>query len=76
MRFHFHVRTCELIEDLEGAEFADEAEALSEVRFSAMELLGDGFLGRQNRDNWRIEVADAMGNEIANLSLAEATRVH
>jgi hypothetical protein len=71
MNYFFHIRNGTLFADEEGQQIHCEAVS-AEAKAVALELIGEGYRGGQDRRNWRIEVADEAGQVVLNKSLEEA----
>jgi hypothetical protein len=74
MNYFFHIRNGTLLADEEGQELHGDG-VRSEAQAIALELIGDGYKGGQDRRNWRIEIADEAGQVVLNQTLEEAATV-
>jgi hypothetical protein len=71
----FHIRSETLFADEEGQTLRSEA-VPAEAQAVALEIIGDGLKGGQDRRRWRIEVADQLGRIILNETLEQAAGIH
>jgi hypothetical protein len=75
MTHFFHIRGEALFADEEGQYLRSEA-VPAEAQAVALEIIGDGLKGGQDRRRWRIEVANDLGHIVLNETLEQAAGLH